>query len=125
MAFDWAQYLGLAKALTGSAISSCSEEAEWRASISRAYYAAFCTARDFLGFTNHASNPHKEVRETFKRDRDKTKKKIGNQLNQLHLSRIKADYRGEWSGDISISRERDRALKQASEIVGSLQRLHP
>ena len=58
MKFNWAEYLELAKELADitSTISSDSEtdskprisEAKLRSSISRAYYAAFCIARNRL-----------------------------------------------------------------------------
>lgn len=54
MAFDWREYLELAKELVSQANSGYSAEAAERSAVSRAYYAAFCHARNdaetFLGF---------------------------------------------------------------------------
>jgi hypothetical protein len=55
MGFDWREYLILAQFLGGNGGISYSEEASRRAAVSRAYYAAFCSARNYasskLGFT--------------------------------------------------------------------------
>lgn len=48
MSFDWTQYLFLAQELTKGSASSSNHEAMLRSAISRAYYAAFCSARNFL-----------------------------------------------------------------------------
>jgi hypothetical protein len=54
MGFDWKEYLILAKFLGGDSGISYSDEAARRAAVSRAYYAAFCFARNYassrLGF---------------------------------------------------------------------------
>ncbi len=47
MSFDWSEYLNLAQELAGKATTPASQEAKLRA-ISRAYYAAFVQARNFL-----------------------------------------------------------------------------
>lgn len=55
MGFDWKEYLILAQFLGGDSGISYSDEAARRAAVSRAYYAAFCFARNYassrLGFT--------------------------------------------------------------------------
>src|SRR5690348_4334196 len=54
MSFDWREYLELARFLSGQTGPGFSQEAASRATISRAYYAAYghalLYARDFLGF---------------------------------------------------------------------------
>jgi uncharacterized protein (UPF0332 family) len=47
MPFDWAEFLALARHLQVSLSAPCSAEAVHRTSVSRAYYAAFCHARNF------------------------------------------------------------------------------
>lgn len=47
MPFDWRDYLALAKSLQASPPASVSKEAVDRATISRAYYAAFCFALNY------------------------------------------------------------------------------
>ena len=48
MSFDWSEYLTLAQELTSASTSSPIQEAHLRAAVSRAYYAAFCKARNYL-----------------------------------------------------------------------------
>jgi hypothetical protein len=54
MPFDWREYLNLARQLAGLQGSDYSQEAVERSAVSRAYYAAFCWARNYaeknLGF---------------------------------------------------------------------------
>lgn len=56
MGFDWKEYLTLAQFLQGNSGIIYSEEAARRAAVSRAYYAAFCYARNYacnkLGFVS-------------------------------------------------------------------------
>lgn len=97
MTFDWSEYLELAQELAGDGAGSPNEEAKLRSSISRAYYAAFCKARNHLrdidGYqiSRHA-NVHKHVRDQFKDSSDKSRKKIGTDLDRLRKRRNKADY---------------------------------
>jgi len=48
MSFDWNEYYQLSRELAGLATGIATEEAKMRSAISRAYYAAFCKARDYL-----------------------------------------------------------------------------
>lgn len=48
MSFDWSQYFQLALELIKESDEPASEEAKSRAAISRAYYAVFCRARNFI-----------------------------------------------------------------------------
>jgi uncharacterized protein (UPF0332 family) len=66
--FDWREYLNLAKFLLNLEISKISEEALYRCAVSRAYYSAFCWARNYaqrnLGFKpTGKGEDHKLVRE--------------------------------------------------------------
>ncbi|MGD9896061.1 MAG: hypothetical protein AB7T14_03130 [Candidatus Methylacidiphilaceae bacterium] len=48
MPFDWREYLKLAKELSGTqSVADYSLEAAYRSATSRAYYAAFCWARNY------------------------------------------------------------------------------
>ena len=97
MTFDWSEYLELAQELAGDGAGSPNEEAKLRSSVSRAYYAAFCKARNHLrdidGYqiSQHV-NVHKHVRDQFKDSSDKSRKKIGTDLDRLRKRRNKADY---------------------------------
>ena len=101
MTFDWSAYLKLAQELAGDDTGSPGEEAKLRSSVSRAYYAAFCKARNHLrDIDGHQIlsayppkvNVHKYVRDEFKNSSDISRKKIGNTLNRLRIHRNKADY---------------------------------
>jgi uncharacterized protein (UPF0332 family) len=98
MTFDWAHYLDLAKELHTDAAASALEEAKLRAAISRAYYATFCLARNYL-LTNHphiyipmTGDAHIIVKDTFENDPDPVWNAIGIHLDRLRQRRNKADY---------------------------------
>ena len=70
MAFDWKEYLDLARFLQGQE-SDYTQEAAFRCAVSRAYYAAFCHARnyacDHLGFRRtYSHTDHELVRAHFR-----------------------------------------------------------
>ncbi len=72
MPFDWREFLELARDLQGQTGSGYSAEAAERTSVSRAYYAAFCHARNYAaahqGFRlTRTSEDHKLLREHFQR----------------------------------------------------------
>lgn len=97
MTFDWSEYLKLAQELAGDGAGLPNEESKLRSSVSRAYYAAFCKARNHLrdidGYqiSQHV-NVHKHVRDQFKDCSNKSRKKIGTDLDRLRKRRNKADY---------------------------------
>lgn len=47
MSFDWADYLRLAQFLQSQSAPDVNQEAIYRCAVSRAYYAAFCHARNY------------------------------------------------------------------------------
>ena len=93
MAFDWSQYLALAEDLAVQP----DNEAALRSAVSRAYYAAFCLAREHLLNTNklfgsRSRRPrlsHRTVWLTYQRDVDR---RIGMDGNRLRDLRNLADY---------------------------------
>jgi hypothetical protein len=94
MAFDWKEYLALAQHLQGQSTSGFSQEAVLRCAVSRAYYAAFCHARnyarDYHGFKlGHGPNDHPHVREHFQRLGNV---KIAGDLEVLRRWRNQCDY---------------------------------
>ena len=122
MSFDWSQFPSLAQDLSKAVFRNSTEEARFRSAISRAYYAALHCARKRLLAEGPRvfSSVHQDVPKAFRDSHDKARKRIGNQLNQLLLSRRKADYDDDFPG---LPHERDRVLKQASEIIDSLRNL--
>ena len=96
MSFDWSQFLRVAEDLAGQGTTPPSQEAKLRSSVSRSYYAAFCTARNHLRDTDGLMIPlddaHKFVREEFKNSADTSRKQIGADLDRLRIDRNKTDY---------------------------------
>ena len=122
MTFDWSEYLKLAQELAGRTVGPARQKAKLRSSVSRAYYAAFCQARNYLWDVEGYSIPttseaHIHVRDEFKFSSDKLRRKIGDNLDRLRLERRKADYEDVVTGLPSISR---MALTLAGQVISSL-----
>ena len=142
MKFNWVEYLDLAKELAyiTSTISTDSEtdskptisEPKLRSSISRAYYAAFCTARNYLRDILHDPrlskartgdiNEHQYVSEEFRCNQSKNKKmiEIGNDLSRLRQFRNKADYE---DTIYTLEKEVKLSLKLAENIIEKITEL--
>ena len=104
MPFDWKHYLDLARDLAQpSASGQGQREAELRSAISRAYYAAFCHARnysrDWLNFqpTNTADD-HGRLKAHLK---DGKRRGLAVKLDQLQHWRNAADYEDSWMADLA------------------------
>lgn len=127
MSFDWNQYLELAVDLTQNLPQNMSDqerEARWRAAISRAYYAAFCLARNFAirrdGFTFRRENEHAELWRHFENYDDRTRLVIYQTGYRLRGLRTRVDYHDE----VKINpTEVAKALSQAREIIQALRQL--
>lgn len=129
MSFDWKKYLELAEYLNNNSSSLPDEEAGYRASVSRAYYAAFCTTRGYVRESegeDFNDDAHRKLREYLKKIRDQHKikitRKIANQLEELHVFRKMADY------DDDISREKPRnmafkAITMSKKIISEINQL--
>ena len=125
MTFDWSEYLKLAQELGGQAVSPASQEARLRSSVNRAYYAAFCQARNYLRNVEGHSIPmssevHISVRNEFKSSSDRVRRKIGNNLDRLRIEQRKADYEDLVVGLPSTSR---MALALAGQVISALDTL--
>lgn len=123
MKFDWQKYLELAQEL----IEGDTNEAKQRSSISRAYYAAFCYARnylrDYLDFKpRNDKNEHQAVIKEFQKYDRKNRKmiEIGNDLSRLRLDRNKADYNDIF---MSLGSKAPYALKLAKNIIDKINEL--
>jgi uncharacterized protein (UPF0332 family) len=97
MSCDWTEFLTLAEALQRTPNSPGPREASLRSAISRAYYAAFCVARNFgrdrreFAPTGTAQD-HSLVKDHFRKSSDRTRRKIGIDLDRLRDYRNAADY---------------------------------
>jgi uncharacterized protein (UPF0332 family) len=99
MTFHWPDYLELAKSLINTQlILPTSNEARQRAAISRAYYAAFCTTRNYLRQQLNNSQlfsdakAHSDVRKALMKKNSKTAHRIARLLLAVHRERKRADY---------------------------------
>jgi uncharacterized protein (UPF0332 family) len=99
MTFHWPDYLELAKSLINTQlILPTSNEARQRAAISRAYYAAFCTTRNYLRQQLNNSRlfsdakAHSDVRKALMKRNSKTAHRIARLLLAVHRERKCADY---------------------------------
>ncbi len=131
--FEWILYLVLAKELL---ISNSLEqelktnenikEAYCRTSISRAYYAAFCTARNYLRDTLNIKiskvDAHAFVISEFKEQRKlKNSHNISNALFSLRKYRNMADY--DDICKIGLDRIAQQAVKDSEMIIGFISAL--
>jgi len=101
MKFNWSEYLDLAKELAGRKNINVSDEAKFRSSISRAYYASYCKLYSYLRDVEQddslpkgeeAHKGHIYVRNKFLDSNEEVRIQIGQNLNRLLTHRIKADY---------------------------------
>ena len=124
MSFDWSKYLNRAEYMMASSNTFPDEEACYRSVISRAYYAVYCSTRNLIEQTDSFSasgNVHQELQSYLINHPHKPRKKIGNQLKQLHKHRIKADYHDDLD-EMAINKA-SRAIAQAKKIQESLGQL--
>lgn len=103
MTFHWPDYFDLAKALANpNLLLPVSDEARQRAAISRAYYASFCAARNYLRmqqnnnalFTNGSA--HLKVREALVSKGSKPADQLAKLLLETHRERKRADYEDDY-----------------------------
>jgi hypothetical protein len=105
MAFDWKEFLELARILGRDAEGSGHREAFLRSALGRAYYAAFCHARnyarDYLGFRpRYDGDDHGALREKLKRGK---RRGVSDRLEQLRKWRNDCDYKEEVDFDLQKS----------------------
>ncbi|MDQ1282708.1 MAG: hypothetical protein QG666_497 [Euryarchaeota archaeon] len=124
--FDWKKYLDLAEDLAQNE----TDEAKLRASISRAYYAAFCNARNYMKCKDHNEFPpnakehHKYLAQYFRGESDESKtdidgsrNKIGKYLNSMRHDRRKVDYDDYVSDLEKLKKTADEVLKRSRHVV--------
>ncbi|MEG4628907.1 HEPN domain-containing protein [Microcoleus sp. AR_TQ3_B6] len=127
MKFEWSEYFYLAKEL-----AETSKEAELRSAVSRAYYSAFCLARNYLRDLQqdpklwrkktYDINAHQYVAEKFIYNQSKSQImiEIGKDLSRLRKMRNKADYEDTM---FNLKREARTALMLAHNIILALSKL--
>ncbi|BBD69375.1 hypothetical protein NIES4072_32940 [Nostoc commune NIES-4072] len=125
MNFDWSEYLKVAKELAGAATTSANQEAKFRAAISRAYYAAFIEARNYLRDQQGHSipttgNAHKYVSDQFDISSEPQRQLLAKELVKLRLYRNQADYVDKFPGLAGITL---MALNSSEEVIAILTNL--
>ena len=119
MAFDWGQYLNLAKFLNGEKVSYW-PEAALRSAVSRAYFATYCHARNYasvkLGFvpTRKADDHDLLIQHYFNSGRPE----IANALDTLRKWRNQCDYQDRAS--INIPSTVPFALNRSGKVFADL-----
>ncbi len=122
MTFPWTDYLELADALLTNRGTFAQEEACCRSSISRAYYAVFCAAR------NHAiaveglqlrgtGADHLDVQRHFEQASSRDHKTLGRLLSLLRRARNRADYDDEMP---QVDRQAQQAIGRARRAMAIL-----
>jgi uncharacterized protein (UPF0332 family) len=125
MPFDWTAYLDLARELAGQTPGPPLEEARLRSAISRAYYAAFKKAFNYLcdrdpGVRFQRNDVHRYVCEKFLYNPDVSWQDVGSNLDRLRWLRNRADYDDQMT---DLAGDTQRALSYAAEIITALDKL--
>ena len=129
MSFDWSEYLTLAKRLVGQSTGPLSQEAIFRAAISRAYYAAFNETRRHLIHQENAldipldGRAHEIVQDKLMQSSDASRRRVGADLGRLRRARNDADYYDELPVDTTISRKAQEAIVRAERVIQALDSL--
>lgn len=126
MRFDWSEYLNLAnKLVRAKSTTPQADEACHRAAVSRAYYAAYCLARNlargrgWVTLTGSAKD-HATVKNYFKNSRQRKKKQIGVDLERLRADRNDADYKDILSNPSAIASVSIARANKILRILSSL-----
>jgi uncharacterized protein (UPF0332 family) len=128
MSFSWREYLTLAEALIQARTRFAPAEARYRTAISRAYYAAYCAARNhaalYEGYTPiTAGRDHARVAEHYRTGRTPAHHRIAHALRRLLDDRHRADYENDIIDDVrSIARA---AVQDARQVFLWLDQLTP
>ena len=126
MSFNWSEYFTLAQELTSKSATSSMQEAMQRSAISRAYYAAFCEARNQLIYKDaeavpNGVNVHAYVGKKYEKSGDITRRKIGRLLRHLRSMRNEADYQDTFYG--KLPGKTRAVLLEAEEVLRLLNTL--
>ena len=120
MAFDWVEYLNLAKDLADHK----GNEAALRSAISRAYYAAFCKARNRLLREGEriprTGQAHELVWNTYRGASDSIQNNIGIVGDRLYRNRAIADYEDKFP---NLSNTVELSLSNANNVLRQLAEL--
>lgn len=115
------EYLNLAnKLVRAKSTTPQADEACHRAAVSRAYYAAYCLARNFARGRGYLLKDHATVKNYFKNSRQRKKKQIGVDLERLRADRNDADYKDILSNPSAIASVSIARANKILRILSSL-----
>jgi uncharacterized protein (UPF0332 family) len=131
MTFDWREYLTLAENLYTNSHNFPNQEACFRVAISRAYYAAFCTARNYAKKYDHlilrkTGEDHRIVKDHYSfandsnTEQQRKRRQIGINLDRLRNLRNKADYDDIFS---RLENEAKYAITLSKKVIHLLETL--
>jgi uncharacterized protein (UPF0332 family) len=125
MMFDWTEYYRLAQNLVRDKATFSTEEACCRAAVSRAYYAAYCLARNRARASSKlnlrgTADDHKTVEAYYRDARDPDRKKIGALLDRLRDHRNQADYDDEIPSVVNLT---TISMNNAQKLIDALNAL--
>lgn len=126
--FDWTAFLTLAEELLEqserSDVTASSQEAAWRTAISRAYYAAFLSARSDLrrrGVDIPAGGAaHRAVWDAFHTMQESRARRVANDGRRLRARRAIADYENHYPNPLAHAR---LAVRLAERLLADLRDL--
>lgn len=121
MSFDWSEYLALAQFLQNARNLSptFSQEASYRCAVSRAYYAAFCHARNYAAnkqafLVGRGVEAHRLLRQHFRKS---GMTRIAQQLEEMRQWRNQCDYQDTVG---NIPKLLTSAIAHAQQVVNQL-----
>lgn len=108
-------------------------EAKLRSSISRAYYAAFCSARNYISRVDRKDPPanissvHQYVIDYFKgkiygSPQRKERKKIGEELRRMRDARRKADYDNYFISNTGLYKTAEDVLIRSERVISLVEK---
>jgi uncharacterized protein (UPF0332 family) len=124
MSFSWRDYYILAGQLKQQAADSPQQEAYLRSAISRAYYASFCLARNYLRDSlgrksTGTLDDHEFVKNQFRNLPGQDNQAIAENLRRLRAYRNQADYDDELP---SIKNTALMAMNMAGKVIETLEK---
>jgi uncharacterized protein (UPF0332 family) len=124
MIFSWKDYYTLAGQLKQQAVDSPQQEAFLRSAISRAYYASFCLARNYLcdslgRKSAGIQDDHEFVKSQFRSLPGLDYQTVAENLRRLRGYRNQADYDDELPG---ITNTAVMAMNMAGKVIETLER---
>jgi len=127
MTFQWSHYCHLAQCLHTGKLEGANEEARHRSAISRAYYSAFCSARNYRELRTGSKLPqdwaaHRAVQEWFESKRDASCRIVAGHLAMLWEKRRQADY-DDVPRKLNPAKDSAFCILLAEQVLAKLQEL--